>query len=323
MPYRILSLDGGGIRGVFTTTLLERLEAAVPGFLGRVDLCAGTSTGGIIALGLAAGLAPADLTRLYLDRGPDIFPDSHLDGLEGLKKLIAAEYDNRSLKRILEDTFARQDVATLGELKRRVLIPTFDLDSLDRPGRAAAAPRTWKPKFFHNFDRDGDGDARIVDVAMRTSAGPTYFPTYDGFVDGGVIANNPSMAALAQAIHPDTGRQRLEDVCLLSLGTGQRLRFIAGKDHNWGIIPWAPHLVNLMIEGGMDTARYQCQQLLGERFCRVDAVLEREMDLDDVEDAAALVERARALALEDAIGWLRHHFGPASPLAPSRSSPTT
>ena len=302
MPYRVLALDGGGIRGVFTTTILARLEQAVPGFLAKVDLYAGTSTGGIIALGLAAGLAPDDLTRLYLERGGEIF-ESRYGVLDHVAKLAWAEYDSRNLARILAETFAGRG-ETLGDLPRRVLIPTFDLDNRDR--RGPDARRTWKPKFFHNFPGPGgDADARIVDVALRTSAGPTYFPTHQGYVDGGVVANNPSMAALAQALHPETGRQRLEDVCLLSVGTGQRLRFIAGAEHDWGIVPWASHLVNLLIEGGMDTARYECQQLLGERFCRVDAVLEEEVDLDAVAGAAALVELAANLPLDGTVAWLR------------------
>ena len=308
MAYRVLALDGGGIRGVFTTTILARLEAAVPGFLGRVDLFAGTSTGGIVALGLAAGLAPGDLTRLYLERGGEIFA-SRFGVLDPAARLVWATYDNRGLERVLEETFARQGVATLGDLRRRVLIPTFDLDGSARPGRAGGAARAWKPKFFHNFPGPGsDAGERIVDVAMRTSAGPTYFPTHQGYVDGGVIANNPSMAALAQAIHPDTGRQRLEDVCLLSIGTGQRPLRIAGADHDWGVLPWAGRLVDLLIDGSMDTARYECQQLLGERFRRVDAVLDQDVDLDDVADAGALAEVAAAVPLEAAADWVRARF---------------
>jgi patatin-like phospholipase/acyl hydrolase len=310
MAYRILSLDGGGIRGVFTTTVLERLAGAVPGFLGRVDLFAGTSTGGIIALGLAAGLAPADLTRLYLRHGDEIFPDTHLGWLKDATKLVCAEYDNASLERLLEEVFAPLGVVTLGDLEPRVLVPTFDLDSGDDPGRAPGAPRTWKPKFFHNYPGPtGDRDARIVDVLLRTTAGPTYFPTWDGFVDGGVIANNPSMAALAQAVNPGTGARALEEVCLLSVGTGQRLRFVKGKVHDWGYVQWAKPLLQILTEAAMDTTRYECRQILGGRFCRVDAVLDREMDLDDVADAEALVEQARALPLDDAVTWVGRHFG--------------
>ena len=311
MPYRILSLDGGGIRGVFTATLLAKLEERVPGLLARVDLFAGTSTGGILALGLAAGLPPAELARLYLERGADIFPDPHLDGLAFAARLVSAGYDNRNLERILEDTCARLGVATLGDLPRSVLVPTFDLDSAAHPGRPGA-PRTWKPKFFHNFETNGDRDARIVDVAMRTAAGPTYFPTYQGYADGGVIANNPSMAALAQAVNPATGGRRVEDVCVLSLGTGQRFRHVAGPTHDWGFVQWAGPLLQILIEGAMDTARYECEQLLPGRFLRLDVPLEKDMGLDDVANAADLAERARTFELDrKTTDWLETWFGPA------------
>lgn len=79
--YRIVSFDGGGIRGLLTTTVLERLDAAVPGWLDRAQLLAGNSTGGIIALGLASGLSAASLSRLYYDKGPVIFDDSWVDNL--------------------------------------------------------------------------------------------------------------------------------------------------------------------------------------------------------------------------------------------------
>ncbi len=306
MTYRILSLDGGGIRGVFTTTLLSRLEAAAP-FLSRVDLFAGTSTGGIIALGLAAGLRPDALTDLYLGVGAAIFPESPLGPLAILGKLVNAPYDNAARKRALEDVFAKRGVATLGQL-RRVLVPTFDLDSSEGPASKPGRP-TWKPKFFHNFPGPGSDAAEgIVDVALRTSAAPTYFPSYQGFVDGGVIANNPSMVALAQALHPATGGQKLEDVCVLSLGTGDRLRFIKGPTHDWGYVQWAVPLAQLIVEGPMDTARYECEQLLGERFHRLDAVLEQETELDDAAAAPGLVEEAKRVPLEPAVEWVRRWF---------------
>lgn len=309
MTYRILSLDGGGIRGVYTTTLLSRLEAAAP-FLGSVDLFAGTSTGGIIALGLAAGLTPEDLTDLYLRVGPEIFPDSHLGSLAILGKLLAAPYDNAALKHALTEVFGQRGLRTLGDLPRRVLVPTFDLDSSEGPAGSPGRPH-WKPKFFHNFPGpESDAAEEIVDVALRTSAAPTYFPSYQGFVDGGVIANNPSMVALAQALHRDTGGQRPEDVRLLSVGTGDRLRFIPGERHDWGFVQWAMPLAQLIVEGPMDTARYECEQLLGERFHRLDAPLERAIELDDAGAAPDLVEMAKRVRepMEAAVAWVRAWF---------------
>lgn len=308
MAFRILSLDGGGIRGVFTTVLLARLEAMAP-FLATVDLFAGTSTGGIIALGLAAGLTPDELTDLYLAVGPEIFPPSPLGPLAIVGKLVSAPYDNAALGRALADAFGRRDLRTLGDLRRRVLVPTFDLDSSEGPASKPGDRRRWKPKFFHNFPGPGsDAAEAIVDVALRTSAAPTYFPTYQGFVDGGVIANNPSMVALAQALHPATGGQRLEDVSVLSVGTGNRLRFIAGATRDWGYARWAIPLSQLIVEGPMDTARYECEQLLGDRFWRLDTVLDRDIDMDDAAAEPDLVALAQAIPLDATADWVRRRF---------------
>ncbi|RMF65346.1 MAG: hypothetical protein D6746_00605, partial [Bacteroidetes bacterium] len=174
--YRILSLDGGGIRGLLSAVVLEQLDAACPGWRDRIDLIAGTSTGGILALGLAFGLTPTDLRVLYYDKGGDIFHDTLLDDLHDLGRAIGAEYDNRYLRRELERIFGD---TPLGKLRKKVLIPAFDLDNEDPDPEK----RTWKPKFFHNFGgRDSDADVRVVDVALYTSAAPTYFPSVDGYI---------------------------------------------------------------------------------------------------------------------------------------------
>ncbi|MBU0719581.1 MAG: patatin-like phospholipase family protein, partial [Planctomycetes bacterium] len=125
--YRILTFDGGGIRGLLSAVLLRRLAAAVPGFLDKVDLLAGTSTGGIIALGLARGLKPSALVQLYRTNGHRIFDDSWLDDLLDLGRLCGAEYDNRRLRDILRQVLGAQ--TKLKQLSKRVVIPTFDLDN--------------------------------------------------------------------------------------------------------------------------------------------------------------------------------------------------
>src|SRR5262249_50296279 len=156
-----------------------------------VDLLAGTSTGGIIALGLAFGLTPAQLVSLYRQNGAVIFDATWLRHLTDLGGLAGALYDNEKLKTILSNAFQN---AVLDDLARKVLIPTFDLDSFQDPQIDHTVPgyvRAWKPKFFHNFPgADSDGEERVVDVALRTSAAPIYFPTYQHYIDGGVVANN-------------------------------------------------------------------------------------------------------------------------------------
>ena len=301
--YRILSLDGGGIRGVLTATLLQRLEEASPGFLSQVDLFAGTSTGGILALGLAAGLTPTECRRLYVTEGGFIFFNSTARAVLELGNLGGPKYDNDNLRRALLDEFA--DV-TLADLPRKVLISSFAVDN--HPANPAAW-RTWKPKFFHNYPGpESDGAQRVVDVALRTSAAPTYFPMYQEFVDGGVSANNPSMCALAQALNAPTGGQKLDDIRLLSVGTGQRSQYLTVRDVNWGVVEWAPHLVNLLMEGSNGLGDYQCRQVLGANYFRLNPVLPEAIGLDAVGRVAELETIAADAELDAAIEWLRNTF---------------
>lgn len=300
--YHILSMDGGGIRGLITVILLERLESARPGLLEKIDLFAGTSTGGILALGLAAGLPPERIRKLYETSGRNVFADTLFDDIRDLGKLVGADYSLGPLKQELTKEFG--DIS-LGDLKAKVLVPAFDLDNKpDNPLKI----RTWKPKFFHNYPgEDSDAAEKVVEVALRTSAAPTYFPIYQGYIDGGVFATNPSMCALAQALHPQTGRQHLKDVVLLSVGTGTNPMYLPETDADWGLAQWAPHLVNLMLEGGAGTADYQCRQILDERYFRIDPVLPVPIGLDGVDQIPLMEDIAAQVDLAPALEWLKAH----------------
>ena len=302
MAYRILSFDGGGVRGVYTSVLLQRLEAAVPGFIAQADLLAGTSSGGIIALGLASGLPPTDLVALYRDNAAKIFDASWLHELADLHGLSGAEYDNTNLANILRGIF---DARRLSELNKKVLVPSFQLDNQ----APQAGKRMWKPKFFHNYPGpDSDGNELVLDVAMRTSAAPVYFPTYQIFVDGGVVANDPSVAALAQAIDRDTGAQNLQDLRLLSIGTGTNPTYIAGHDLDWGVAQWAKPLVSMMIDGVMGVAEYQCTRLLGARYFRLEPMLPKPVGMDDASAVPGLIADATAVDLTATVDWLKTTF---------------
>ncbi len=302
-PYRILSLDGGGIRGTLTIRIIERLDQMVPGWLDKVDLLAGTSTGGILALVLAAGLKPSYVRELYQNLGRDVFADTLWDDIKDLGNLVGAKYSLGPLHRMFIDQLG--DIR-LGDLKKKVLIATFDLD--DESVRLGK-PRSLKAKFFHNFPGPySDAQVRVADVGVMTSAAPTYFPIYQGHVDGGVVATNPSMCALAQALHKGTGNQQLGDIHLLSLGTGCVSQYIPSTDGDWGLVQWAPKLVNLMLDGNGGLADYQCRQILGASYHRLNPPLYKNVEMDDVKEIDYLLQVANLQNLAETADWLRSKF---------------
>jgi patatin-like phospholipase/acyl hydrolase len=303
MSYQILSLDGGGIRGVLTSILLERLEKAHPGFLANVDLFAGTSTGGLLALALAAGKTPEEARDLYVKRGEIVFADSLADDIRDLGNAVGAQYSNKGLKDELDNLFGNQK---LGDLPKKVLISSFDLDN---QSEGDDGPRTWKPKFFHNYPgEDSDAGQQVVDVGIRTAAAPTYFPVYQGYIDGGVVANNPSMCALAQALDPNTGGQKLRDVALLSISTGGFHKFLTTQDGDWGWTQWARPIVDIMLEGNVDVAHYQCSRVLGKQYYRLAPELPEPISMDDIHQIPTLLQIGEKLDLTKTIEWLNRNF---------------
>jgi patatin-like phospholipase/acyl hydrolase len=300
--YRVLSIDGGGIRGLVATILLQRI-VETPGlrsFLDTIDLVAGTSSGGLLALAIAHRLELRQIRRVFVERGARIFDDSWLDDVVDLFGAVGANYDSKPLRRELRRLFGD---TTLGQLKKRVLIPAFDLDT------KAPTNRTWKPKLFHNYPgANTDRAVRVADVGLYTSAAPTYFPSVDGYIDGGVYASNPAMCALAQT---QDRRYRptpaIDDVLLLSIGTGKNLRYIKGKTLDWGYGQWMKPLLSLMLDGTSGIADYQCRQILGRRYRRLAPVFPEgvRVSLDDVGRIPYMIEFAESLPIDGTVAWIR------------------
>ena len=311
--YRILSLDGGGVRGLLTTRLLEKIDLVLPKFWTQFDLIAGTSTGAIPALGLAAGISPAALSEVYQESHAQVFKDSVWDNVKDLLAVTGAQYSTAGLKQVLADLFGHKN---LGDLQKKVLIPAVHLDNQSTD---PATPRHWKTKFFHNFTgRDSDVAESVVDVALRSTAAPIYFPIYQGYIDGGLAANNPSMCALVQALKE--GERPLQEIMLFSLGTGQNPKFIPEQEGDWGLLQWAYRkatpespalrlpLVELIFEVSIGLADYQCRQFLGERYHRLDPILKEPIDLDDGTQVHRLNQLAGRIDLAETTAWLQQHL---------------
>lgn len=298
----ILSLDGGGLRGLVTAVFLERLEYSCPGFLASVDLVVGTSTGGILALALAKGLTPYTIMRMYLDKGGVIFNRSPWRRLASFFGLTRAKYDNDGLRTVLGEVFGD---CTLGDLSKRVVVTAFELDDKDTTGRS------WKPKIFHNCSGvDSDCNERVVDVALYTSAAPTYFPSVDGFIDGGVFANNPSVVGLAQALDCRNegagGVSTVDKIRLLSVGTGANLSHVEGDRLDWGVTEWAKPLLDILLDGVSEVADFQCGEILRDRYQRLqlDFPSGVTIPMDSVSALDRLLQMAQVAPVVDTVRWL-------------------
>ncbi len=204
---RILSLDGGGIKGVFAAAFLETIEEATGKRIAdHFDLIAGTSTGGIIALGLGLGMSAREISQFYLNDGPRIFDQPNPLDNQGIlsklmsfargrinngKQLAAPKYDSGELRNALERAFQAK---RLGDSKTRLLIPAYNADKED--------VHVFKTRHHPRFQVDWKEGA--VNVALATAAAPTYFaahpmPSGAPLIDGGVWANNPVGLAAVEA----------------------------------------------------------------------------------------------------------------------------
>src|SRR4051812_34696215 len=187
---RILSIDGGGIKGVFPGSFLATLEQSLGQPIATYfDLIVGTSTGGIIALGLGLGLSARDVLSFYEEHGPSIFRGSR--AARALRQIGISKYNSNPLREALRTVFGDRK---LGESTRRLVVPSCNLDT--------GEVHIWKTSHHPRLERDYT--ASVIEVALSTAAAPTYFPTHRSsagipLVDGGMWANNPVGIALVEA----------------------------------------------------------------------------------------------------------------------------
>ena len=306
--YRILSIDGGGIKAVIPAIILDRLTRELGDWTDKFDLIAGTSVGGLIALAIASGMPSKDIREFLETKGELIFADSLLDDIRDLSQLLGAQYDNKYLERSIVRMVGGYDI-TLGDLEKTVLIPSFTLDNEDKD----QSKRRWKPKLFHNLPTsDSDADEFAWKVGLYTSAAPTYFPAVDGYIDGGIYANNPCMCALAQTQDLRLEkRPALDDVVMLSLSCGSAPSYIERKPRlDWGITQWAKPLLDILFDGVNDVATYQSQMILNDRFMRINPTFKTPGSLgpDYVKRLPEMVMLAESYDLTDTLAWINKNW---------------
>jgi|SRR5215207_3169029 len=295
-PVRVLAIDGGGIRGIIPAAVLADLELRAGRPVAELfDLVAGTSTGGILALGLTAPDEQGkprwranELVQLYVREGPKVFHRSVFDRIRSVEGTLDEKYPSDGLVSVLGRYFGEQ---RLSEALSEVLVTAYDT-----AGRM--------PFFFRSSRarRDPLQDWPAREAAHATSAAPSYFePVQLGdlsLIDGGVFAANPAMCALAEVLRA----REPAKVVMVSLGTGEQTRPLPWKRvKDWGALEWARPIIDIQLDGQSDTVDFQARQVLEAGYWRIQTDLRRASDdLDDASpenlealqaEAAALVER--------------------------------
>jgi len=253
--FQILSLDGGGIKGLFSAAVLAAIEQDLAvRIVDHFDLITGTSTGGIIALGLGLGLSPRDLVDFYVKLGPRIFGNRLW--YRSWLHYVWRKFPQGPLKCALCDpaTFGER---LLGDSTKRLVIPAYSLDADD----------VYIFKTPHHERLRRDWKVPAWKVALATSAAPTYFPAcchVDScrLIDGGVWANNPTMVGIIEA--KSVLGVPLDQIRVLSLGTIDPIARRSSSLKNGGLFQWRTDAVDIIMRGQSVGVQRQVSHLLGE-----------------------------------------------------------
>ncbi len=298
MAFQILSISGGGFLGLYSASLLADLERISQRSMAEsFDLLAGTSVGGIIALGLAAGTPALKIKSAFEQNGKKLFserpaPTSKIGSWIDIgRSALSSKYSNSALRETIESIVGKD--TRIGDLRRAVLIPSINLSK--------GSPQIFKTPHHPNFRIDMN--LRVSDVALATSAAPTFFPLAavgDGlFADGGLYANSPDLLAVHEATHFFQIAE--SQVRMLSIGTTTaKFSFGHSQRDDYGILHWftAQKLMNVIIASQQQSVDFMLRHRLADRYLRLDAVQSKEQErilgLDVATDEAQKTIRALA-----------------------------
>jgi hypothetical protein len=314
-PFRILSIDGGGIMGAFAASALAAFEKHT----GRraaehFDLIAGTSTGGIIAIGLAMGATAEEIRRFYETDGLKIFPKRSglKQWLGRVRDIFRPKFSNEALRAAIQCVVGDRP---LKEAKTRLVVPAYDINT----GKVYVFKTPHHPNYSYN------ADLPAVDVALATAAAPTYFPAHEvpglgTFIDGGLWANCPAMVGLVEAL--DFLGQKPEQVRMLSLSTTSYPFRLDEPAKLRGFIDWAPKICDTLMFGQAQSAVAMAMCLLRPGlFHRIDyKVPPGTFRLDKAACTSELIKMGRMIAeLNENMSVVKRSFLDGQPVEPFRA----
>jgi predicted acylesterase/phospholipase RssA len=310
VSFRVLALDGGGIKGTFTASVLATWEALTGlRIVDHFDLIAGTSTGGILAIGLGLGLSAKQMLEFYRQRGPTIFPITSMASRfkHSVRHVFSPKYSQEVLLRELEAAYYDgKKPLLLNESKCRLLIPAYH----------AVAGSSHIFRTPHHQLLTGDAKTETAHAALATAAAPTFFSAAkvgnmiaeSTFFDGGVWANSPALAAIVETTC--FLNVPLDRIDVLSVGTTDE-PFTVRKQARSGILRWSKKLVGLLMTAQSEVSQKHAKLLAGEpRFLRVNVTTSPgSYTLDsprEIEELAALGNREAEKP--EVLGQVRSRF---------------
>ena len=271
-----MAIDGGGIKGVFPASFLAAVEDSIQDNVSNYfDLIVGTSTGGIIALGLGLGLSAREILAFYEEFGPRIFTDNHRLGW------FKPKYNSTPLREALETCFENMK---LGDSHKRLVIPSLNLEN----GEVYIFKTAHHPRLQLDFRQ------KAVDVALAATAAPTYFPTHQlptgtPLIDGGLWANNPVGMAVVEAI--SVLEWPMNSLKVLSLGcTTEPLNINQGRNNPRGLSYWIRKLFDVFMHAQSHSSLGTARLLVGhDNVIRIDPGMPQgRFSLDGTEEICSL-----------------------------------
>lgn len=300
--FQILSLDGGGFKGLFSAVVLAKIEEkSGHRIIDHFDLITGTSTGGLIALGLGMGLSPREIVQFYVNQGPKIF--SNWFGWRSWLQWLYRKFPQGPLEKALRDGSAFGD-KLLGQSTKRLVIPSYNV--------GADQVRLFKTP--HHPRLTTDLHIPAWKIALATSAAPTYFPAcrhidQQRLIDGGVWANNPSMIGIVEAV--SMLGVPLQTIKVFSLGTTDSRKARSKALDTGGNIRWMfrHDALEVLMRGQSVGVNGQVAHLIGtDNFRRIDPIVPHGIFRLDGLNIEELFAEAEHIALHEAPSF-REFFG--------------
>lgn len=277
--YKILALDGGGSRGILTSAFLHQLERNVGALQDNFDLVVGTSTGGIIAAALGKGLNTGEILALYDKEIPNIFSRTMAWKIKTGFGVLGPKYDSENLSTILFKYLENKR----GSGRIRFITTCYNTDDND--------------VILLDSNDLGNGNARYSLPALYTSLAPTFFPSENGMIDGGIYANNPVLIGLTEALKLGYST---EDIVILNVGTGYHPR--GWNTKSFGIKEWlmkdgSKPLLDMMFDAMAEKDSYIANKLLGDNYFYANVKMDKKYPMD-------VVDRGVLNELSDLGEWL-------------------